>query len=186
MSKEQSLSVLEGNKLIAEFMDTSVNWFTNIPVEKRNTLSDKYFPEYAEDGTDLSDDEILIIYKAEHPPLPTTVEMDLYPDNEAGAFDYLDNQVEDKDDELRMAYQSADMQDWENKTGSYAPEKVEDKEVDLEGENKRLKESNTVLLEALKKLYESIDSCIELTPNLMNKAKAAIEQANNSLTNKQG
>ncbi|WP_434127501.1 hypothetical protein, partial [Enterococcus faecium] len=46
----------------------------NIPVEKRNTLSDKYFPEYAEDGTDLSDDEILIIYKAEHPPLPTTVE----------------------------------------------------------------------------------------------------------------
>lgn len=91
----------------------AVNWFmSEITFEKRIELANQYFPEYAEDNTDLDDCEILSIYLKEvQPPTP----------------------AEKLDDELRMAYKSADQQDWENKTGSYAPAAAKEEET-VDGE----------------------------------------------------
>lgn len=44
-------------------------------------------------------------------------------------------------------------------------------------ENAKLIAAAPDLLEALKSLYESIDSCIELTPEILQKAEAAIKKA---------
>jgi len=66
------------------------------------TFKEKHFTP-ANNEMQLTGREIENIYKAEHPSLTT------------------ENKKED--DSLRMAYQSADQQDWENKTGTYTPEK---------------------------------------------------------------
>ncbi len=43
--------------------------------------------------------------------------------------------------------------------------------------NARLIASAPELLEALKELYEAVDSCVELTPEILNIAKQAIAKA---------
>lgn len=43
--------------------------------------------------------------------------------------------------------------------------------------NMDLKQQRNELLEALEKLYNSIDSCIDLTPELLNKCSSAIKKA---------
>jgi hypothetical protein len=51
-------------------------------------------------------------------------------------------------------------------------------EEDLESlANAKLWASSKDLLEALIELYESIDSCVDLTPEVLNKAKSAIQKA---------
>lgn len=45
----------------------SVKWFMELPLEERIAISNKYYPEYAEDNTDLEDEEITNIYLSEHP-----------------------------------------------------------------------------------------------------------------------
>jgi hypothetical protein len=49
--------------------------------------------------------------------------------------------------------------------------------VNAWNEYDQLKEDKAALLEALKMLYDSIDSCIELTPHVLLKARQAILQA---------
>jgi len=46
---------------------TPVKWFMELPLEERRAISNKYYPEYAEDNTDLEDEEITNIYLSEHP-----------------------------------------------------------------------------------------------------------------------
>jgi hypothetical protein len=75
---------------------TAVKWFMSLPVLTRCNISDKYYPEYAEDNLDLNDEQVEHIYLSEHPQTETMVEdWDLYPGNEAGAFDHLDNLEDD-------------------------------------------------------------------------------------------
>jgi len=89
---------------------------------------------------------------------PPTVN-DLYPDNEAGAFDHLDNNVEDKEADLSR----------------------------LASENKTLREANTVLLEALGEIKDAFDSPGTINTNWLQKfVNEKIEQANNSINTKQG
>ena len=45
----------------------------------------------------------------------------------------------------------------------------------LKKENEELKERNRVLVEALKKLYNAVDSCVELTPELLSEANKIIQ-----------
>lgn len=47
--------------------DTAVKWFMDLPFEKRIEISDRYYPEYAEDNLDLNDEEIVHIFLSEHP-----------------------------------------------------------------------------------------------------------------------
>lgn len=49
--------------------------------------------------------------------------------------------------------------------------------IDAAEANARLISAATDLLEALVALYESIDSCVELTPDVLRQARAAIKKA---------
>jgi len=144
---------------------------------------------------------------------------DLYPGNEAGEFDHLDNVVEDKEVDLEGElyllkdavpftnsetyglYQLSIMKDGKRyaiaegirpkDTSSIAAEIIENHS--LLSENKRLREVNTVLLDALKYVMEVIEESSEWWMTCQSKGgfdtdkiESAIEQANNSLTNKQG
>ena len=85
-----------------DLRDKSLYWWTNLPQHKMVDFRNKWFPSKGA----LTADERLLIYKAEHPqPLK---ESDI------------------QDDEMRRAYQIADQQDWESKTGSYAETLKED------------------------------------------------------------
>ena len=83
-------------------LTTAIKWWENTiidtakRVEWKTILCIKHFG-YNQDYTRLTDEQILGIYNWEHPEQPSK-----------------------EDDELRMAYQSADMQDYENKTGQYS------------------------------------------------------------------
>ena len=50
--------------------DIAVNWFMALPFDERIAIANKYYPQYAEDNTDLEDAEIEHIYFSEYPILP--------------------------------------------------------------------------------------------------------------------
>lgn len=59
-------------------------------------LSQRYFPQQYVSG--LSEKDILVIYEKEHPSTERyETDFDLYPGNEAGAFDHLDNEQNEMD-----------------------------------------------------------------------------------------
>ena len=50
--------------------DIAVNWFMALPFDERIAIANKYYPQYAEDNTDLEDAEIEHIYFSEYPIMP--------------------------------------------------------------------------------------------------------------------
>jgi len=50
--------------------DIAVNWFMALPFDERIAIANKYYPQYAEDNTDLDDAEIEHIYFSEYPIMP--------------------------------------------------------------------------------------------------------------------
>jgi len=53
--------------------DKAVKWFMELPFDERIAIANKFYPEYAEDNTDLEDAEIEYIYLSEHPQSKDTV-----------------------------------------------------------------------------------------------------------------
>jgi hypothetical protein len=82
------------------------------------------------------------------------------------------NKEEGKDDEPN------DLIDWIGKKGLHDTKEIlnELKVINLTKENAQLKERVKTLEGALKRLYNALDSCVELTPEIMKQAKQALNK----------